>query len=321
MPAAVLASRVRSGPAETSPAHRPPSYDASPQASTASTQWNVSATDATTRQGPYEPRGRHQQNVDATPAADLEHATVKVSASTIPGLPPQTALSTDTMKKLGSLPIRRAWRAKEDKVSPDMSQGPVLEAIMLHERGELQGSEQQCSRCKRARGISPECVKMPGIHNGACSNCLIERTLARPGSTARPTRSYSAERRSISAIISPSIPKEDVIAVWNLIAGVISAQPQECFIEDDTEMPGKRIEDAARLVARSADEWGHIVNEQNPDLEGIDDGPSEKGRRVRQAARIRETALQIADCARDWGEKLEKKRSSSRLRTQHMSRE
>ncbi|KAK1624344.1 hypothetical protein BDP81DRAFT_267883, partial [Colletotrichum phormii] len=96
------------------------------------------------------------------------------------------------------------WRARPGRASPDISQTPVLEAVMLHERGDLQNSEEQCSKCRKGDGISAECVKMPGIYNGACSNCLLARTSNRPGSSGRPIRSYSAERRSISATISPS---------------------------------------------------------------------------------------------------------------------
>ncbi|TQN64322.1 hypothetical protein CSHISOI_11101 [Colletotrichum shisoi] len=199
---------------------------------------------------------------------------------------------------------------------------------MLHERGEAQSPDRQCSKRRRGEGISPEGVKIPGIHNGACSNCLMARASPGPGpgpgpemTTASParrpvsTRSYSAERRSISAAISPSVPKEDLIAVWNLIAGVMATQPHGCLVEDDASEPpppppGKRIEDVARLVARSADEWGHIVKE---DDSGRAKTPAERVRVARQAGRIRETALQMADCARDWGEKLERKRSFSQL--------
>ncbi|GKT44382.1 uncharacterized protein ColSpa_04563 [Colletotrichum spaethianum] len=199
------------------------------------------------------------------------------------------------MTALGSLPIRRSWRNQSDLPSPDISQAPVLEAIMVHERGEAQSLDQKCSKCRKGHGLAAECVKIPG-------------------SIARPMRSYSAERRFISATISQSIPKEDLIAVWNLIAGVIATQPQECFLEDGSETPGKRIEDAACLVARSADEWGHTVKEEEPRSVKKSKTPAERKKLVTQAHRIRETALQIANCAKDWGEKLERKRSSSQLR-------
>ncbi|EXF77849.1 hypothetical protein CFIO01_04103 [Colletotrichum fioriniae PJ7] len=292
MPSATLASRVRTG------------------AGASVGQVNSKATPAdggvAHLQGSYEHRGRHKTIKDATPGT-AQYA--RDQGQPLPHTP-----TTEIMRILGPLPVRRAWRVRPGQVSPDISQAPVLEAVMVHERGDLQGAEDECSKCRRGDGISPECVKMPGIYNGACSNCLLARTSNRPGSSARPIRSYSAERRSISATISPTIPKEDLIAVWNLIAGVIATQPQECFTEDGSEPPGKKIEDAARLVARSADEWGHTIKEEESDPGQTPKTPSERGRLVRQATRIRETALQIANCARVWGEKLEKKRSSSQLR-------
>ncbi|KAK2001948.1 hypothetical protein LX36DRAFT_311251 [Colletotrichum falcatum] len=163
-------------------------------------------------------------------------------------------------------------------------------------------------------GPSQERVKIPDVHNEAHSDCNITRAPSDVGSVSRSARSYSAERRYISAAISRSIPKEDLIAVWNLIAGVVASRPQECFLEDGQEPPGKRIEDAARLVARSAEEWGHVVEEEGQGTSRTPRTPGETRRLARQAARIRATALQIAKCARDWGDKLERKRSSSRLR-------
>ncbi|OHF02973.1 hypothetical protein CORC01_01731 [Colletotrichum orchidophilum] len=297
MPSATLASRLRFGAAT----------------STGQTSSKATAADSgvTHRQGSHEHRGRHKTLQDASPASAQYAAEGSLGDQ---GLLPPITPTTDTMKILGPLPMRRAWRVKTDRASPDISQASVLEAIMLHERGELQSSGDECPKCRKGDGLSPECVKMSSIYNGACSNCLIARALDRPGSLAKPIRSYSAERRSISATISPSIPKEDLIAVWNLIAGVIATQPQDCFTEDGSEPPGKKIEDAARLVARSADEWGHTIKDEESDPGKTSKTPSERSKLVRQATRIRGTALQIANCARVWGEKLERKRSSSQPR-------
>ncbi|KAF3800470.1 hypothetical protein GCG54_00014269 [Colletotrichum gloeosporioides] len=289
MPSTALASRIRfeNGSSVNSEASE-----------SASSQHNLAH-----GQAAYGARGRQKDTTETTSAAIRPDLTSQ--AQKVP---------TEVMRQLGSLPVRRAWRGRSGEAPPDVSKAPVVEAIMLHERGEVQASEQQCPKCQRGEGVSPECVKIPSIHGGACSNCLIARALARPGSAVRLTRSYSAERRSISATISPSIPKEDLIAVWNLIAGVMSTQPQDCLFDDGTEPPGKRIEDAARLVARSADEWGHSVREGGSESSKSPKTPAERQRLVRQANRIRETALQIANCARDWGEKLERKRSTSQLR-------
>ncbi|KAK2729097.1 hypothetical protein CKAH01_10536 [Colletotrichum kahawae] len=306
MPSTALASRIRSenGSSVNSEASGSASSHQTPHIGTASDRRrHVSADNLAHGEAASGARGRQKDTIETTSAAIQPDAASQ--ARTLP---------TDVMRQLGSLPVRRAWRGRSGEAPPDVSKAPVVEAIMLHERGEVQASEQQCPKCQRGEGVSPECVKIPSIHGGACSNCLIARALARPGSAVRLTRSYSAERRSISATMSPSIPKEDLIAVWNLIAGVMSTQPQECLFDDGTEPPGKRIEDAARLVARSADEWGHSVREGGSESSKSPKTPAERQKLVRQANRIRETALQIANCARDWGEKLERKRSKSQLR-------
>lgn len=315
MPSAALTSRFRYGPPGSSgvPTQTSSQHQYSHQIGseiTPSDRENDLGGGETQCQGSYEHRGRHKSFTDAASAA---HGQLMEGAPKRSALPP-TVATTETMKKLSTLPIRRAWNASADHASSGVSQTLVQEAIMLHERGEVQTPEQQCSKCRRGEGISPECIKISGIHNGVCSNCLMTLAFSRPGLAARAIRSYSAERRSISATMSPSIPKEDLIAVWNLIAGVISRQPQECFFDDGSEPSGKRIEDAARLVARSADEWGHNVKEEGPDPGKTPKTPSERSKLARQATRIRETALQIAECAKDWGEKLERKRSSSQLR-------
>ncbi|TDZ37394.1 hypothetical protein C8035_v007070 [Colletotrichum spinosum] len=314
MPSTTLASRLRSGNNAPTAVHANPSPQPNLGNRKDGSTWQ-------SRHGEPEGRGRQKNITEASLTSGVETS----HGSREQPVPPQTS-PTDDLRKLGPLPVRRSWVARPGLPSPDISRRAVLEAVMLHERGQVQPPDQRCTRCRRGEGFTPECVKIAGISNNACSNCLMARALANPrgsdpatAAVPRPTRSYSAERRSISAAIPPSIPKEDLIAVWNLIAGVISAQPQDCVTPDDdadgTEMPGKRIEDAARLVARSADEWGHTVEEEGPGSAERPTSAAERSRLARQASRIRETALQIANCARDWGEKLQKKRSTSRLRS------
>ncbi|KZL77757.1 hypothetical protein CT0861_02720 [Colletotrichum tofieldiae] len=317
MPSTTLTSRVRPGSGVTvETATRDSKQQQSSQPiSTKATPGDreyVLDSEARENHGAYEPRGRRKDVTEAESSA-ARQCTMQSGLPRLP-LPTPMVPTTEAMKALISLPIRRAWRSRSDLASPDVSQALILEAVMLHERGETQTPDQQCSKCRKGEGLAPECVKISGIYNGACSNCLLARASSRPGSVTRPIRSYSAERRFISATISPSIPKEDLIAVWNLIAGVIATQPKKCFLEDGSEPPGKRIEDAARLVARSADEWGHTVKDEGLEPVKTSKTPAERKKLVRQASRIRETALQIANCAKDWGEKLERKRSSSQLR-------
>ncbi|KAK1978468.1 hypothetical protein LZ30DRAFT_550084, partial [Colletotrichum cereale] len=94
------------------------------------------------------------------------------------------------------------WRSRSNLTALEVSQTPVLEAIMLYERGNAQSPDQQCSRCQKGQGPVPECVKIPDVHNGACSNCIMARASSHPEPVSRPTRSYSAEQRLISATMS-----------------------------------------------------------------------------------------------------------------------
>lgn len=309
MPSATLASRLRTGN------NGPAASSGEPSSASSTSSYHI-PDDLLSWQTAREYRGRQKQPLDAKhDIATKQHTSIRHGVHLPITQPQQQEAPTEVIRRLSPLAVLRVWNPRPDHAAPDASQPHVAEAIMVHERGEVQPPNNRCPRCRRGEGISPDCVKIPGIHDGTCSNCLVARCPGGSAAPPRPVRSYSAERRSISAAMAASTPKEDLIAVWNLIAGVIAAQPRECFFEDEAEeeAPGKRIEDAARLVARSAEEWGHAVRDGDRDAGGRT--PSDRSRLVRQAARIRETALQIADCARDWGEKLERKRSTSRLRT------
>ncbi|WDK21152.1 hypothetical protein CGRA01v4_12441 [Colletotrichum graminicola] len=230
-------------------------------------------------------------------------------------------------------PTSRLWPGSEvviDTATQDSPQQQSLRQVVnrkatLDDRArvldnkarERQGPHQFRGRHKditeaQPRHFMTRSALIPDVYNrGARSNCINALACSHRRPITRTARSFCAERRFISSTISRSIPKEYLIAVWNLIAGVISSQSQRCYLEDGPEPPGKRIEDAARLVARSADEWGHTVEEDDPGSLRAPRTPEEKIKLVRQASRIRETALQVANCANDWGERLKRNRSSS----------
>ncbi|ROT36532.1 hypothetical protein SODALDRAFT_221468 [Sodiomyces alkalinus F11] len=310
-------------------------------------------TDSGLAPGPGSDDGRTdiRTSFDSAPSAvslGHSHGSAHISLHRVP--------ETETLRRLTAMPIRRTWKCRPDKEEVDLSEDSGVEAIMVYERGKVQRGPQQCPRCRRGQGVSPECVKISDIRDGTCSNCLAARalSLARarararagagmggPGGAAAASastnpsqhhRSYSPEKQHLlsqSAAMSPSVPQEDLVAVWNVIVGVLSRQPRDldycaCFTDDDddeddeTLTPARRIEDAALLVARSADEWGHLIEEQE-DREGHAPSTasassssssrrawrteSEKAKLMRQAVRIRETALRIATCARTWREK------------------
>ena len=216
---------------------------------------------------------------------------------------------TEARRYLDTLPVRRAWEGRALEQQPrDASRAAACEeAVMIYERGHAQSPAQRCARCRRGQGVSPECVKIQGVRDGACSNCVLSRVVSGGQSRMSPSRDYSPARRFIAASVptSTASEKEDMVAVWNVIAGVLATQSRECCLDDaaETTSSARRIEDAALLVARSADEWGHRVEDG--------DEPSSKRRRtgdekvklVTQASRIHDTALKIAECARTWGEK------------------
>jgi len=231
--------------------------------------------------------------------------TAKLTSRLWPG--PEVLIDTATQDSQQQQSLQQV----DQKATPD-DRARVLDTKARERQGlhQFRGRHKDITEAQ-SRHCMAQSASIPGVHNGARSNCINVLACSHPRPVTRTARSFSAERRFISSTISRSIPKEDLIAVWNLIAGVISSQSQRDYLEDGPEPPGKRIEDAARLVARSADEWGHTVEEENPGSLRAPKTPEEKKRLVRQASRIRETALQIANCANDWGERLKRKQSSS----------
>lgn len=214
---------------------------------------------------------------------------------------------SEARRLLDTLPVRRAWEGRAFEPPCDASRATALEAVMIYERGQLQPPARQCARCRRGQGVSPECVKIHGVRDGACSNCVLSRVAGAGGGQGRasPSRDYSPARRFITASVPASTASEDMVAVWNVIAGVLATQSRDCCVDDaeETTSSARRIEDAALLVARSADEWGHRVEDGDEAASKRRRTGDEKVKLVTQASRIRDTALRIAECAKTWGEK------------------
>ncbi|KAL8377137.1 hypothetical protein RB595_008014 [Gaeumannomyces hyphopodioides] len=269
-------------------------------------------------------------------------------------LPPPGLARTDAVRDLGALSIRRAWRRRRPGYQPpDLGSVAVVEAIMTYERGAVVAdSGRVCARCLRGEGPSPDCVILDraGGGTGPCSNCIYDRAAplcdagravmlppplplpppSPPLPTAAPRagggggdgRSYSPETRIISAELSGKATKEDLEAVWKVIAEVIERRPR--VIEEGTtaaaadqllrveghsdrgRSPAARarmVEDAALLVVRAADEWGHIVKERGPvsstaaekDVPGL----------VERSKRIKGAAAKVARAAGGLAERME----------------
>ncbi|KAH6692251.1 hypothetical protein F5X68DRAFT_187951 [Plectosphaerella plurivora] len=268
----------------------------------------------------HEPAPQHRKGMPFDPVADsintAEAAQIKPprpssSASQHEARDSlRTALlrsNTDTegRRLLSSLPVRRAW--KGPAIDLKTGDDAIAEAVMVYERGRIQPPEGMCSRCRRGHGTSPECVKVDAYRDGACSNCLLARAAppAVGGARPSPSRDFSPARRFITAAVPASTAREDMAAVWKVIAGVLATQRDDCRIVDDAgqHAAARRIEDAALLVARSADEWGHAVEDgDEAATRAKRRTEGERAKLVTQASRIRDTALRIAECARAWGE-------------------
>jgi hypothetical protein len=261
----------------------------------------------------YEMRGRYWEAMDVL-NLDMSRAPKDCVCDSV-YLPPSGLLKTEAMKKLSTLPIRRAWKRRIECQAADTQQPSIVEAIMVYERGEVEKPNEGCSRCKSGEGPAPDCVTVVGIGSGACSNCLYDSVPQSCDAAASPNNNrYSPERRLISAAMPPTTKRKDLIAVWNLVAAVLaqSLEPAGDVMDDSPEARARRIEDAALLVARSADEWGHSTESQ-------DQARSQAIQGVKSLAAqdIRKTALEIARCSREWGAKLEKmKRKKEALEAQ-----
>ncbi|KAL8341783.1 hypothetical protein RB598_003627 [Gaeumannomyces tritici] len=271
-------------------------------------------------------------------------------------LPPPGLARTGALAALGALPIRRAWRRRRRPGGqpPDLGSAAVVEAIMTYERGVVAAAAdpgRACARCRRGEGPSPDCVVLEGAGNGTgpCSNCVYDGVaplcdagrgvmlpppLLAPPAPAPPTqtpnassggsggRSYSPETRIISAELSGKATKEDLEAVWKVIAEVMERRPR--VIEEGTTAaaadqllrveghsdkgrnPAARarmVEDAALLVVRAADEWGHIVKERGPVGSNADDKDVPK--LVERSKRIKEAAAKVARAAGGLAERME----------------
>ncbi|EJT75718.1 hypothetical protein GGTG_05649 [Gaeumannomyces tritici R3-111a-1] len=175
-------------------------------------------------------------------------------------------------------------------------------------------------------GVAPLCDAGRGV--------MLPPPLPAPPAPAPPTqtpnassggsggRSYSPETRIISAELSGKAIKEDLEAVWKVIAEVMERRPR--VIEEGTTAaaadqllrveghsdrgrnPAARarmVEDAALLVVRAADEWGHIVKERGPVSSNADDKDVPK--LVERSKRIKEAAAKVARAAGGLAERME----------------
>lgn len=174
-------------------------------------------------------------------------------------LPPSGVARTPTMRQLGAMPIRRAWRRCSSRERPNMRQGHVIEAIMVYERGEVLDRVGRCKRCSEGKGISRSCVVVPRIIGDACSNCLYDGL--GEGCDALQRCSYrlpNRKRGRSDESEDNTVPrKEDFTTVLKLIEQMKNTSGASGSKKDQNVIAkAKRIEEAALQVARAAREWG-----------------------------------------------------------------
>ncbi|KAI0017567.1 hypothetical protein F4780DRAFT_755084 [Xylariomycetidae sp. FL0641] len=185
-------------------------------------------------------------------------------------LPPTGMRKTSTIRRLGAMPILRAWRRRSDHERPELGRTHVVEGIMTFERGQILDGSSRCDRCKAREGVSKECVVVVAGHgevNGeasgetACSNCLYDGVgdkchLRAPLASCLQPKKDKADREAgetHSRVTNPR--KEDYMTVLKLIDQMkpTSSSGQRDL---DAATKAKRIEEAALQVARAAREWG-----------------------------------------------------------------
>ncbi|KAI0130275.1 hypothetical protein BJ170DRAFT_619397 [Xylariales sp. AK1849] len=201
----------------------------------------------------YEMRGRYHEAA-AILKLDLEESKTPPSVWSYiydpVRLPPPGIPKTPSIRRLGSLPIQRAWRRRCSR-EPDLRQTRVIKAMMLYERGELVGTNQECHRCQEGGGASRECVILPSMFSDTCSNCLYDGvdeqcSIASDAST-------TTTRGNTTKIEGTQPRKSDFMVVLNLIEQMKQSDAKG----SDACTKAQIIEEAALQVARAAREWGH----------------------------------------------------------------
>ncbi|KAK7757656.1 hypothetical protein SLS62_000033 [Diatrype stigma] len=195
-------------------------------------------------------------------------------------------MRTPAIRQLGAMPIRRAWRRRSSRERPNVRREPVVEAIMMYERGEVLDRVGRCSRCSEGKGISRECVVVsPRLSSGngvdACSNCLYDGLGDDCDALQRCSYRRSSRKRSRSDAKDKDKGKgeeggnnsgprrEDYITVLKLIeqvknstsAATAAGAGAESKRDQSVVAKAKRIEEAALQVARAAREWGRRERE------------------------------------------------------------
>lgn len=185
-------------------------------------------------------------------------------------LPPSGLPKTPRIRQLGSMSIQRAWRRRCAWAEPDVRQAQTVEAMMLYERGDALAITAECGRCREGKGVSRECVIMPGICGNVCSNCLYDgkgQNCNVPQSSAvQMSRGSVTEQTWGNGELKPC--KSDYVTVLKLIEQMKQSSTSGPKASD-VRTRARQIEEAALQVARAAREWGYREAEQRNENEYI----------------------------------------------------
>ncbi|KAK6948834.1 hypothetical protein Daesc_010605 [Daldinia eschscholtzii] len=178
-------------------------------------------------------------------------------------LPPSRVIKTPIIRRLGSLPIRRAWRRLNSRESPDLGSTRIVEAIMLYERGMVLSRQFQCTHCRKRQGVSPGCVVMDaeegsrgspenlGRLRSTCSNCLYDGQQC--DAQISPGQNQPSRTPTPSQIKKYFVSNAIHLEVLDLIEKTLKSIDDG---KDDAVTKAKQIEMAALEIAQAAHEWG-----------------------------------------------------------------
>ncbi|KAI6086419.1 hypothetical protein F4821DRAFT_278486 [Hypoxylon rubiginosum] len=174
-------------------------------------------------------------------------------------LPPLGFSKTPTIRRLGYMPIRRAWKRRSAAEKPNLRQARIIEAIMIYERGMVLNTESRCHRCKEGKGVSPECVIEPGSGGNTCSNCRFDGMGSQCQVQDAPSKHSNGgndNKSNESATKTTGSTKDDYVIVLKLIQQMKQKSCGGLAKGDDVSLRAKRIEEAALKIAQAAREWG-----------------------------------------------------------------
>ncbi|KAI2627674.1 hypothetical protein GGR54DRAFT_589995 [Hypoxylon sp. NC1633] len=186
-------------------------------------------------------------------------------------LPPSGGVKTPAIRRLGRMPIRRAWRRRNSREGPDLGSSRTVEIIMVYERGQLLSRQSQCTRCQRGEGISPGCVVLEpepqpqetssSVAEKACSNCMYDGRFDEcDARVPSPEPSLPSRVQTPSQIKRSFASNPTHLVALDLVDKALKAKDIDG--KGDVVARAKQIEMAALEIAQAAREWGLKVEEK-----------------------------------------------------------